>query len=275
MKIIYTTDLHGNRDKYRQLEEVSHDFGADVVINGGDVLPHGGSDIQVGFIIDQLAPHFEYFDQEGIDYLIQLGNDDMSCLDGFFRNQCWSYDHVYDTVAEPARIDNFDFIGMNLVRDYPFRLKDRCRLDGLDSNEELPNQYGSALVSIKSAEQYVEIEDWEGCIHSKCSIAEELCQLPQPRSDCELVYIFHQPPANMGLDVCYDGRQVGSDAVREFLRSSDAKYSLHGHIHESKKMTEVWKANLGNTQCIQPGQLEAFTYVTIDTDSGISEHFEI
>ena len=41
-------------------------------------------------------------------------------------------------------------------------------------------------------------------------------------------------------------------------------FSLHGHIHESPESSGRWLAQLGDTICIQPGQLEEFTYVTID-----------
>ena len=267
MKIIYTTDLHGETDKYRQLEEVTSDFEADLVINGGDVLPHGTWGNQTQFITNQLASHFEFFDIAGINYLVQLGNDDMGCLDHFFQTWCWSYDYVYDTAQRLISIDEFDFIGMNYVLDYPFRLKDRCRLDGIADNK-LPTQYGTALQSISNEKSFEEIDDWEQCIHGRLTLAEELRLLPQPRPDSELIYIFHQPPVDMGLDVCYDGREVGSMAVNEFLTCRDAKYSLHGHIHESPIMSGVWKTQLGNTECIQPGQLTGLTYVTIDTESG-------
>lgn len=273
MKIIYTTDLHGNMEKYQQLEKVASDFQPDVVINGGDVLPHENWGDQVKFITNELDDHFEYFENLGIDYIIQLANDDMSCLDHFFRTYCWSHDNVYDIAQRRESIDDFDFIGLNLVLDYPFRLKDRCRLD--NANDTIGLQYGTALQSIRNADNYEEIPDWEQCIYERLTLAEELALLPQPRPDSELIYIFHQPPAGASLDVCYDGRCVGSQAVSEFLINSNAQFALHGHIHESFAKTGVWKAQLGNTICIQPGQLENFTYVTIDTDTGISERFKI
>ena len=43
--------------------------------------------------------------------------------------------------------------------------------------------------------------------------------------------------------------------------------SLHGHIHESPEMSGVWKANLGKTICIQPGQIHRFTCAIIDTET--------
>ena len=273
MKIIYTTDLHGDINKYHQLEEVALDFGADVVVNGGDILPHGTWDNQAKFIDNQLIPHFNYFENVGIDYLVQFGNDDMGCLDTFFADTLHRYYNIYNVAQRQVMINDFDFIGLNLVLDYPFRLKDRCRLDNADDTIGL--QYGTALQSVRTEDNYVEIPNWEKCIHGRLTLAEELALLPQPRPNCNLIYIFHQPPAGVKLDVCYDLRTVGSQAVTEFLTKSNAQFALHGHIHESFAKTGMWKAQLGNTICIQPGQLENFTYVTIDTDTSISERFEI
>ena len=68
------------------------------------------------------------------------------------------------------------------------------------------------------------------------------------------VYIFHNPPANLDLDVCHDGRKVGSKAEYVFLKENQPKLSLHGHIHESPDISGKWYSQLGKTTCIQPGQ---------------------
>ena len=71
MKIIYTTDLHGDKDKYCKLEEVALNFGAETVINGGDTLPHGGFDVQRNFINIELQEHFAHFEKMDILTLSQ------------------------------------------------------------------------------------------------------------------------------------------------------------------------------------------------------------
>jgi Icc-related predicted phosphoesterase len=69
------------------------------------------------------------------------------------------------------------------------------------------------------------------------------------------------PPYRLGLDKCYDGAEVGSKAIYNFLKKYQPKLS---HIHESPEVTGRWYAKLGRTICIQPDQLNEFTYVTID-----------
>ena len=76
--------------------------------------------------------------------------------------------------------------------------------------------------------------------------------------------VIDMPPIRLGLDKCGDSREVGSKAVYNFLRKYQPRLSLHGHIHESPEVSGQWYAKLGNTLCIQPGQLNGFTYVTID-----------
>ena len=39
MRVIFVTDLHGSKWKYERLFEVANDFQANVVLNGGDMLP--------------------------------------------------------------------------------------------------------------------------------------------------------------------------------------------------------------------------------------------
>jgi Icc-related predicted phosphoesterase len=39
MRVLYVTDLHGSRWKYDRLLEAAKSFQAEVVINGGDMLP--------------------------------------------------------------------------------------------------------------------------------------------------------------------------------------------------------------------------------------------
>jgi len=91
------------------------------------------------------------------------------------------------------------------------------------------------------------------------------------------VYVLHMPPYRLGLDKCSYGAEVGSKAIFNFLNKYQPKLSLHGHIHESPEVTGRWYAELGRTICIQPGQLDEFTYVTIDLSTmkfnRIKEHF--
>ncbi|MDO9518308.1 MAG: metallophosphoesterase [Methanosarcinaceae archaeon] len=261
MKILFVTDLHGCKWKYDRLFEVANDFQANVVINGGDMLPKNSELFKQGeFITDHLDDHFAQFNSAGIYYLCYPGNDDLRIYDKQFDNACNKYPLVINLAQRKFEVGGYDFVGMNWVVDYPFRLKDRCRMDTADYIFQ--EQFGTGLLSTQDGWQ--EINDWFTCAKTLPTIEEELDRLVRPDDMSKSVYVIHMPPCNLGLDRCYHGAEVGSKAVYNFLEKNQPKLSLHGHIHESPEVTGQWYAKIGETLCIQPGQLDEFTYVTID-----------
>ena len=148
---------------------------------------------------------------------------------------------------------------MNWVVDYPFRLKDRCRMDTDDYIFQ--EQFGKGLLSTPDGWQ--EIDDWFARAKMLPTIEEELDRLVRPKDVAKSIYVLHTPPCRLGLDRCYDGAEVGSKAIYNFLKKYQPMLPLRGHIHESPVVTGRWYAKLGRTICIQPGQLDEFTYVTI------------
>jgi len=128
MKAIFVTDLHGREWKYNRLYEIAADFKADVVINAGDMLPKQGNLFaQKEFIDSFLNLHFEKFNAAGIYYLCYMGNDDLMAFDGDFEEACGRYPFVVPLAQRKFSLKGYEFIGMNRVADYPFRLKDRLQ----------------------------------------------------------------------------------------------------------------------------------------------------
>jgi len=264
MKIIYTVDLHGSKWKYERLYKAAKSFDAKVVINGGDMLPKEGNLFKQNiFIVEYLDDHFAQFESAGIYYLCYLGNDDLKIFDELFESTCKKYTRIIPMAQRRQTIGDYEFIGFNLVVDYPFRLKDRCRKDTNDI--ALPVQYGTALLSSKDGWQ--EINDWEGYTNSLPTIEDELNRLVRPKDISHCIYVIHMPPYKLGLDKCHNSNEVGSKAVYEFLKQHQPLLSLHGHIHESPEVSGKWHTRLGETICIQPGQMGEFTYVVIDLDT--------
>jgi len=102
------------------------------------------------------------------------------------------------------------------------------------------------------------------------TLEEELEQLERPADMKKTVYVMHMPPANLGLDVCLNGEKVGSEAIYQFIKKNQPRLTVHGHIHESPEMSGKWKARLGRTLCVQPGQyghMEDLVYAVIDVES--------
>ncbi len=65
--------------------------------------------------------------------------------------------------------------------------------------------------------------------------------------------MFHVPPFNTKLDMLYDASHVGSKAVREFIEKFQPLLTLHGHIHESPRMSGQFNEMIGRTMSINPG----------------------
>ncbi|MFH1146231.1 MAG: metallophosphoesterase [Pseudomonadota bacterium] len=261
MKLLFVTDLHGVRWKYERLFEAAKEFRADAVINGGDMLPATNDPFGQGeFITTYLNYHFARFNSAGIYYMCYLGNDDLRVFDQLFEDICNKYSSVVCLAQRRFELGGYEFIGMNWVVDYPFRLKDRCRIDTDDY--VFQEQFGKGLLS--AANGWQEIDDWFAYARTLPTIEEELARLPHPKDMAKSVYVIHMPPSRMGLDKCGHGAEVGSEAVYNFIRKHQPRLSLHGHIHESPEVTGRWYARVGSTMCIQPGQLDEFTYVTLD-----------
>jgi len=261
MKVLFVTDLHGCKWKYERLFEVANDFEVNIVINGGDMLPKDIDSFKQGeFIANYLDNYFARFNSVGIYYLCYPGNDDLRIFDEQFEDACNKYSFVVYLAQSKFEVGGYEFVGMNWVVDYPFRLKDRCRMD--TDYYTFQEQFGTGLLSTPDGWQ--EIDDWFTCAKMLPTIEEELDLLVRPGDMAKSVYILHMPPYRLGLDKCYHGEEVGSKAIYNFLKKYQPKLSLHGHIHESPEVTGSWYAKLGRTICIQPGQLDEFTYVTID-----------
>ncbi|MBU4076089.1 MAG: metallophosphoesterase, partial [Euryarchaeota archaeon] len=225
MRVLFVTDLHGSKWKYDRMFEVAKDFRANVVINGGDMLPGNNKPFRQGeFISNYLDNHFAQFNSAGIYYLCYLGNDDLKIFDELFEETCNKYSFVICLAQRKFEVGGYEFIGMNWVVDYPFRLKDRCRMDTEDY--EFQEQFGTGLLSTPNGWQ--EIEDWFTHVKKLPTIEEELDRLVRPEDMTNSVYVIHMPPSGLGLDRCHDGSEVGSKAVYNFLEKNQPKLSLHG-----------------------------------------------
>ncbi len=268
MKILYVTDLHGSEWKYDRIFEISKSMKADIVINGGDMFPLRGNLLhQDDFIINYLDEHFSNFNSERIYYLTMLGNDDLQKFDDFFQTICNKYEYILNINFQRIEINNIEFIGMNLVPDLPFALKDRARKDTKEF--AFPRQLGKPVLSTSNG--WKKIDDWFSYVDTLPTIEEEINNLVRPSNIEKAIYVIHTPPSDVSLDVCHDGRKVGSRAIYEFLKKTQPLLSFHGHIHESPEILGKWVNEIGRTICIQPGQShyhqKSLVYVVIDLET--------
>jgi len=248
---IYVTDLHGNRSKYERMFRHAQEIGARLMINGGDIAPHARHpEDQKRFYMEYLGPFFERCQEAGIRYLTLTGNDDLGSLDELLDQICDRTPLVTHLSQRMVEVDGYWFIGMNRVTDFPFRLKDRARMDATGGVPGM--QLGPGVLS--TPDGFREIPDWPQYAATLPAIEQELKALPVPPDPARAVYVTHGPPSGNGLDRVSGGFNVGSAATLAFLMRTQPLLSLHGHIHESPVESNVWLARVGRTVCIQPGQ---------------------
>ncbi len=164
---------------------------------------------------------------------------------------------------------------MSHVLDHPFGCKDRVVIeDGFEFERQLSTPFYT------SEKGSIEIPNWEDYARGNLNKMKSLLEdLPSPIDKSKAIYVFHMPPANMDLGVCYNGKQVGSQEIYNFINNNNPYMSFHGHIHESPKVNGgIWYSELNQTTCIQPRQTEKdesdMVFVIADTLTNTYERFE-
>ena len=278
MKFIYTSDIHGDINKYEKLIYLCKVNNIDSIVVGGDLFSKNFDDrisVQKNFIKNYLNVYFERLEKNNIKFIGIVGNDDLiiPCRD--YYNLIKKFPYVYDINMKKVDINGISFIGLNYVLDAPFKRKDNI---ALEEGLEMPSQWSDEIY-VDECQRVISREEWK-IERKKCPMMEDLLNdLPCPTEGNKAIYVLHDPPYNVGLDLCKDGTLAGSKAIYKFILKSNAYMSLHGHIHESYELTGKWFVKIGNTIAIQPGQSELnqnpFHYVIIDTDNDSYDIYEI
>jgi len=274
MRFVYVTDLHGRMSNYEKALEAARNFGADLIVNGGDMLPKTGDgdflENQRNFM-KSLEEHLLKSSSLGIRHFAAYGNDDCMALLPALED--------YDRRGLINRLDRqwmehggWHFIAFPWVPDTPFLLKDWCLLDHRGWKE--PPQFGPPLLSTESGIEEAGISN-ESLLLKRETIEQKLSNPPfasLPAGPEKCIFVMHSPPAGSGLDVTWDGREIGSKAGREYIIRNRFKLSLHGHVHESPDETGLWASRIGDTLAINPGVNEKEAWVVVDTDVGTASH---
>jgi Icc-related predicted phosphoesterase len=265
MVVVYTSDLHGNKEHYQELFELAEQRKARAIILGGDMLPiHGpfkySLQEQQDFIFSYLEPMARGFRTRAPQTTIyaMLGNDD------------WQAGNVHlETLVAKGTLrllhsekhelgSGYELVGYAHVPPTPFTIKDGERRDLLD--DAVGGQRCTACVS-----QGAKIIVVDPCRYfaSMGSIEEELEQLPMVQDYGKTVYVMHSPPFHTNLDRLFDGRWIGSRAIRTFVEKYQPYLTLHGHIHESSEISGTYWDRIGQTLCINPGQSTEELYAVV------------
>lgn len=278
MKFIYACDIHGDTNKYEKLFKTAQKEDIKYMVLGGDLLPKRGIRviIQPEFIRDFFEDYFKRLKENNIKCILIPGNYDLEKFDIEINELCEKYSNIYNIDNKKLDIEDVSFIGLSKVLDHPFGSKNRVLIEKkLKMQPQL-----SQDIYINRDTEVITISEWERYRETNIDKMEDiLSSLPVVDKSRKTIYVLHNPPYGIGLDVCANGLQVGSKAITSFLEESNSYMSLHGHIHESPKISGLWYNKLGKTICIQPGQTELGEkecyYVIIDTKIDKKDRYEI
>ena len=253
---IFVSDLHGNTGHYQKLFRVIAKETPRAVFLGGDLLPSVLSLVgfrgsaYADFINEYLLKEFALLRHEMKEafprIFIVMGNDDgrfaeASVLD-VEASRVWEYVH-----NRKVSFEDFQVYGYSYVPPTPFLLKDWERYDVsryVDPGSVSPEE-GMRSVPVHKDEQ------------RNATIKDDLDKLVGDDSLERAIFLFHAPPYNSSLDrAALDGKMidhvpfdlhVGSIAIRRFIEEREPLLTLHGHIHESARLTGSWRDRIGRT----------------------------
>lgn len=270
-RLLYVTDLHGWTDGYEQISAIAQEEEIATIVNGGDMLPHGRDLVvtQRRFIEEYLRPYFERLGAAGISYYGMLGNDDCRAVLPDWQDVVRTSLRLYDlTEGWLPLAGRLVICGCSYIPDPPFRLKDWSVLDTRDFHR--PPQHPDPVIS--RGDRLELVDDTEAFFQARPTL-EDLLNAIAERMACweRAVLVCHAPPQGTGLGNISIDTDVGSAAVRAWIKRYRPLLSLHGHIHESCQITGIDTVKIGRTTVHQPGQ-ERFrgrlVYSIVDIEEG-------
>ncbi len=252
-RCLFAADLHGHADRYEKLLAAVARERPDALFLGGDLLPHAfAHDVPADFLAEALGSGLARLRNElGAAYprvFAILGNDDpaaeIAALDGLADRGLLEHVHMRRAV-----LGAFAVLGYACVPPTPFLLKDWERWDvsrHLEPGSVSPEEGVRSVPADPSDVRYG-------------TIARDLAALAGEHDLARAVMLFHAPPYDTVLDrAALDGRvfehvpldvHVGSIAIRRFIEERQPLVALHGHVHESPRLTGSWRERLGRTWC--------------------------
>ncbi|HUL31393.1 MAG TPA: metallophosphoesterase [Thermodesulfobacteriota bacterium] len=259
MKVLYTSDLHGEIHLYEEILSLANSSSSEIVAIGGDLLPSlpptkRYEDLlpnQKAFIDRFLLPLFRrILEMTSIREIFLIpGNWDLG-YPFLFREPT---ETIIDLNQKSHRLESgYELIGYPYVPPTPFRPKD---FEKMDDREALwpPQKNPSYIRSSDRPDQLIPI-DPHRFLTERETIQEDMDRMPKPLDRKKAIYLMHSPPFGTRLDLIQGGKPAGSRSIRTFIEGNQPLLTLHGHIHESPEISGAYVDRLGETVMINPGQ---------------------
>ncbi|MEE4606688.1 MAG: metallophosphoesterase [Desulfobacteraceae bacterium] len=249
----FASDLHGHKDRYLKLFQAIRAEKPRAVFLGGDLLPNpmfsmtspdkSLDDFINGFLVTEFNTLQTLLGPRYPRVFTILGNDDgrfeeASILDAATRG-VWEYVH-----GRSVNFDRFKVYGYAFIPPTPFLLKDWERYD-------VSRYVDPGCISPENGWRSIPVSEKE---MKDSTIKKDLELLTNNDTLENAVILFHSPPYNTKLDrAALDGRMidyvpldvhVGSIAIQRFIEARQPLLTLHGHVHESARLTGAWRGRI-------------------------------
>jgi len=273
MKMMALADIHQTEAHWNYLLEAVQQKEPDLVIISGDLLPKDNGILPQVSFTPKLKEYAGSIRDAGVELILILGNDDNQLV--IPEMETGDDEGLWHYIPDRVKIvKGYEFCGCPWVRDYPFAYKYWVAPGNPDETFIHPVQLGPPAVINRKNEIEV-VPNFEEHLKKKRSVAESLESMAAQVEDISSsIWLIHDPPAYMDLDICGSGDKVGSPEVYSFLDEKQPLISVHGHIHEAPEHNGgIWAKKLGRTLCIQAGQFEnKLCYVTFELNKGRIEN---
>ena len=256
-RLIYTSDLHGHLPLYEAAGNAALGAEADAIIFGGDLCPGtpSASSIhlpksQPEFLLQQLRPMLQAWKRARPTLRVFAipGNDDcqtiLPALAQLEENGLTDNLH-----QRSATLGEHTFVGLAFVPPTPFAIKDFERRDFAGAAPSAP-RVGPCVLG--ASEEFEVLDNFPLYLDSHATIEEELNRLPA-REPRRTIAVVHCPPYQTRCDALYNRQHIGSEALRRWIERVHPLLTLHGHIHESQRVSGAFCDRLGATTIVNPG----------------------
>jgi uncharacterized protein len=259
MLCFFASDLHGKIEHYQKLFDKIEQENPDAVFLGGDLLPSGlfsftsgnqPDDFTNSFLIHQFKNLKTKMGNKYPRVFVILGNDDGKSEEKTFIEvaQTGIWEYIHDKKVD---FDKYSVYGYSYIPPTPFRLKDWEKYDVSRFVDPgcIPPEEGIHSFPVKK----------DDIIYS--TIQKDLERLTENKKLNKSIFLFHSPPYETQLDrAALDGKMIdyvpldvhiGSIAIKRFIEEKQPLLTLHGHVHESTRLTENWMEKIGESYAFQ------------------------
>ncbi|MFW6040353.1 MAG: metallophosphoesterase family protein [Thermoplasmatota archaeon] len=247
LRCIFVSDLHGKKEKYTKLFEFIDEDNPDAVLMGGDLL---SITMRTKAQVKTFTKKYIFDKIKNLDeptkFFVILGNDDPKIFEPIFEEA--DKKELIDYVScKTLPFDDYFVTGYPYIPPTPFHLKDWEKYD-------VSRYRDVGVVSPEKGSRTVEIPENEV---RYSTITKDLERLGNNSPAEKTIYLFHSPPYSTNLDRAdLDDKKidhvpldvhVGSIAIKRFIEKKQPLLTLHGHVHETVRLTGEWKEKIGRT----------------------------